>query len=209
MRHDFAVGRRAGPPLARTLSFASLALLSLLALAPEARSTSVERLEPAEVVSRARTIVWGDCVRVQPEWDEDRRRILTRVQLAPRELIKGEAAAVVELKLLGGELDGMAYVIHGMPRFREGGEYVVQATAPHPRSGVVVPVGLGQGVHVVERRAGRPARATRDLRDLQLVTPGVQGGAPGALEGEPLDDVLARLRGLVAAERTRAGGAGR
>lgn len=185
-----------------------LALLAAAALvvalpARPAFSTSVEALSPEELVERAQTIVWGDCISVRPEWNRARTKILTRVQLASREVLKGDRAPTVELLLPGGELDGMAYVIHGMPRFREGQEAVVHVTAAHATSGVRLPVGLGQGVHTVERAGARPI-VRRDLRDLNFVIRGQPGGLQGGIDEEPLDDMLVRVRTLVTAQARRA-----
>lgn len=189
-----------------------LALLAAAALvvalpARPAFSTSVEALSPEELVERAQTIVWGDCISVRPEWNRNRTKILTRVQLASREVLKGERAPTVEVLLPGGELDGMAYVIHGMPRFRQGQEAIVHLTAPHAATGIRVPVGLGQGVHTVVRVGARPL-VRRDMRDLNLVLRGQPGGLQGGLDEEPLDDMLIRVRSLVTdlARRAPAGG---
>ncbi len=189
-----------------------LALLAAAALvvavpARPAYSTSVEPLSAEELVDHAQTIVWGDCISVRTEWNRERTKILTRVQLASREVLKGDRAPTVELLLPGGELDGMAYVIHGMPRFREGQEAVVHVTAPHATSGIRLPVGLGQGVHTVERTGAQPV-VRRDLRDLNFVVRGQPGGLQGGVDEEPLEDMLVRVRGLVTelARRAPAGG---
>lgn len=185
------------PPL-RALLAATVAALVILWTSP-ARSTSVEQLDRAQVVERAAAILWGDCTSVEAEWDESRTRIFTRVRIVPREVLKGDRQlAALELKLPGGERDGKVYVVHGMPRFQPGQELVLCASAPHPKSGVRVPIGLGQGVWQVERRAGAAGLARRDTRELMLMTPGARGGRSGALEELPLSELLERLRGEVA-----------
>lgn len=182
----------------------ALVATALLSLWPlwEARSTTVEALSPEDLVARADAIVWGDVVQVRAA--REGKRIYTLVEVAPRETLKGQPAATVSLKLPGGEVDGVVSVFHGMPRFSLGEEVVLHATAAHPRSGVRVPVGLGQGVHHVLRPAHGPAVATRDTRDLFLVTPGAAGVQTGARDEVALDDLLAELRAEVA--RQRAGG---
>jgi hypothetical protein len=187
----------------------ALAAALLLSLWPlvEARSTTVEAISEEELVTRAEAIVWGDVVQVRAAWEG--RRIYTQVEVAPRETLKGQPAATVTLKLPGGEVDGVASVIHGMPRFRMGEEVVVHATAAHARSGVRVPVGLGQGVHHVLRPAHGQPTATRDTRDLHLVMPGVAGAQAGAREEVALDDLLGRIRAEVARQQQRGNGGGR
>ncbi|MCO5169303.1 MAG: hypothetical protein M9894_23410 [Planctomycetes bacterium] len=178
-------------------------LLLLAALWPlgEARSTTVEALEPEDLVARAEAIVWGDVVSVRADWDERRARIYTHVEVAPRETLKGQPAPTVTLKLPGGEVDGVVSVFHGMPRFRLGEEVVLHVTSPHARTGVRLPVGLGQGVHRVLRPGHGPAVATRDTRELHLVRPGVAGGQPGGRDARPLDDLLQTIRAEVARQR--------
>ncbi|MBX3465770.1 MAG: hypothetical protein KF878_02595 [Planctomycetes bacterium] len=189
------------PPARRALG---CALVLALAFWPtgEARSTTVEALEPEDLVARAEAIVWGDVVAVRADWDERRTRIYTHVEVAPRETLKGGPAPTVALKLPGGEVDGVVSVVHGVPRFRPGEEVVLHVTAAHARSGVRVPVGLGQGLHRVVRPGHGPAIATRDTRDLHLARPGVAGVQPGARDARPLDDLLQAIRGEVARQAT-------
>ena len=184
-----------------------LLLLSVL-LATPAWSTSVERLDHAQLVEHASTIFWGRCLEVRCEWNAERTQIFTVARFAPSAVLKGERQAVVELKVPGGRLDGKAYVIHGMPTFTAGEEAVVYVTRPHSKSGVCVPVGLGQGYYKVDRtgRDGRPAVARRDTRDLNLVDPDdPQGAGPGRVEHLPLDRLLERVRAEVERQRRASG----
>lgn len=180
-----------------------LGVLPLVVLWPvPARSTSVEALDEAAIVERSAAILWGDCRSVETEWDEGHTRIYTRVRFVPREVLKGDKQlSELELKLPGGERDGMAYVVHGMPRFEPGQEVVLCASQRHAASGVAVPVGLSQGVWRVRRQAGADGTARRDTRELQLVEPGVRGGRNGVVEEVPLSSLLERLREQVRRQR--------
>jgi hypothetical protein len=53
------------------------------------------------------------------------RMIFTLVTLAPLSVAKGAAGGNIELLVAGGEIDGRGVVVHGMPTFELGGEYVV------------------------------------------------------------------------------------
>lgn len=183
-----------------------LAAAAALALLPASgRSTTVERLTPEELVARSAAIVWGDVVSVRAEQAANGKGIFTHVEVAPRETLKGAPAPLESLKLPGGEVGDVAYVVHGVPRFRTGEEVVLLVTDAHPRSGVRVPVGLGQGVHRVSRPAHGPPIAARDTRDLHLVLPGVAGAQPGAREEVVLDDLLRGLRDEVARQAASGG----
>lgn len=180
-----------------------LALAVVLLPLSSARSTTVEELTSAELVARSELIVWGDVVSVRSGWDDRRTRIFTQVEVTSREALKGDVTRVT-LKLPGGEADGLVSVIHGMPQFREGEEVVVHLSGRHPRSGVRVPIGLGQGVHRVLRPASGPVMAARDTRELHLVRPGVAGGQPGTTSEVELETLLRSIRDEVA--RQGAGG---
>lgn len=181
----------------------TLALAIVLLPLSSARSTTVEELDPTELVARSETIVWGDVVSVRSGWDDRHTRIFTHVEVTSREALKGDGARLT-LKLPGGEADGLVSVIHGMPQFREGEEVVLHLTARHPRSGVCLPVGLGQGVYRVLRPAHGAVTAARDTRELHLVRPGVTGAQPGASTEVELETLLRSIRDEVA--RQRAGG---
>ncbi|MCA8921706.1 MAG: hypothetical protein KDD82_07830 [Planctomycetes bacterium] len=174
----------------------------LTSLPGAARSTTVEALDEDALLERSACVFWGDCLEARPEWSADRQRIYTRVRFAPREVLKGDPAPLVELLIPGGELEGKAYVIHGMPTIRAGSEVVLFASHPHPKSKVCVPVGLGQGVYFVNRRAD-VAQARRDTRDLRVLAQGEARSRPGKLEVVELDALLGRLRSKVRGGRPR------
>lgn len=180
-----------------------LALAVVLLPLSSARSTTVEELTAADLVARSEIIVWGDVVSVRSGWDERHTRIFTHVEVTSREALKGDVA-LVTLKLPGGEADGLVSVIHGMPQFRQGEEVVLHLTERHPRSGVRLPVGLGQGVHRVLRPAHGAPTATRDTRELHLVRPGVASGHAGTSTEVELEPLLRSIRDEVA--RQAAGG---
>ena len=179
-----------------------LALLALLALPQRSDSTVVEALDHASMVERSASILWGDCVEVSSEYTADRERIVTRVTMAPREVLKGEDQALVEVTFPGGTVGDRTYVIHGMPSFRQGQEVVVYLSEEAQASGVRVPMGLSQGFYTVDR-TGTAAMAVRDLRGVTLVGPSegrgsLSSASHGELEQLPLDDLLSAIRAEVA-----------
>jgi len=182
---------------------ACLAILAVLLFAQPGEPTAVKKLDDSGLVSNATTIFHGDCLKVEPEWDRSGKRIYTRVTFAPREVLKGTNQATVELLLPGGRMDGKAYVLHGIPTFTRGEEAVVYASARHKRSGICVPVGLGQGVFRVKRSAkGRVApRATRDTRDLLVVDMKKRSAKKGKRETRDLGTLLRDVRSEVTRQR--------
>lgn len=175
-------------------------LFALLAVPQGARSTTVAQLEFGELVEGAERVFHGTCIDLRVEWSPDGRRLFTRATFANHEALKGEDDARAELVLPGGARDGKVLVIHGMPRFAPGDEVVLFATAAHPRSGVRVPVGLGQGVYRVYRFPDGRQLARRDTRGLQLARRGGERVA-GGVDAMSLPDLTGRIRAEVARRR--------
>lgn len=185
------------------------ALCAALLLSLPASGTAVKKLTEAELISAAKLIGHVECVSTSPEWCAEGRRIFTRVRFSVRSMLKGDPELRdIEVLLPGGERDGMSYAIHGMPRFEPGEEVVLFLTAEHPKSGICLPVGLGQGLYRIRRQAGKEPEALRDTRDLLLVEEraeqrGERGdkqtrsGQAGALERVGLEQLLSEVRAEV------------
>lgn len=183
-----------------------LALVACCLVASPASATAVKELSDAELVANAKLIGRVECVATSTEWCAAGKRILTRVRFVVREVYKGDAQLRdLEILLPGGERDGLSYAVHGIPQFREGEEAVIFLTGQHPKSKICLPVGLGQGLYRVHRRAGKPAEAVRDTRGLLLVGEGKQKPRPGKLERVDLDELLAEVRAEVAKQRAARG----
>jgi hypothetical protein len=158
-----------------------------------APASTVEPLTLDGLVRNAERVVHGDVASVRVELGRDRRP-LTIVEIAPRETLKG-AQGMLVLRLPGGEVNGVAMIVHGMPAFRRGEEVVVAATAPHERSGVRVPVGLALGKWSV----GRDGIARREVGAIDVARERGRAG-PQPRAQEPLDELLRELRAAVARE---------
>ena len=113
--------------------------------------------------------------------------------------------ALIVLKIPGGVLDGRAYVVHGMPKFKPGEELVVFCTPPHQRTGVCVPTGLAQGLYSVDRSSATGPKVKRDTRHLNLVELKHKKArsVPGKTESLSLDDLLRQIRSEVALQHAK------
>ena len=183
--------------------------LLLIALAGHAEGTTVTRFDLGELTDSAASIFVGTCIRVDVEWIDG--RIHSRYLFSASEIVKGESTAPARLEVIlpGGELDGRAQYVAGMPRFEPGEETVLFLTADNA-AGHAWPVGLGQGKFDVRREGqsdGRP-RVYRQLTGINLVnpTPALTAksttdhlAVPGSDGGVDLDDFLSQVRALLPA----------
>jgi len=172
-------------------------LLATLLLATPAQATAVKKLSDAELVRDAKLIARAECLSVSTEWCRQRKRILTRIRFTVTATLKGSERTSLEVLLPGGQRDGLSYVVHGMPEFRPGEEVILFLTGAHKKSGICVPVGLGQGLYRIKRENGKKALAVRDTRSLLLVESG-KSPSKGRLERLDLDDLLATVKSEVA-----------
>jgi hypothetical protein len=172
----------------------SLAAAGLLALGSPARAATVVPLTLEEMERMASDVCVGTVEHTEAAWDEDHRRIETRVRLRVESRLKGSPGDTLMLVVPGGVVGEIGMRVPGAPGFRRG-ERVLLLAEPG-RAGSVRPVGLFQGrlrirhdpargVDLVE--APGPAWAA----DGAPIPPGSPpSGRPPALE---LDEVLRRL----------------
>lgn len=176
------------------------ALLATLLLATPAQATAVKKLSDADLVRDAKLIARAECLSISTEWGPERKRIFTRIRFSVSATLKGSERTALEVLLPGGERDGLSYVVHGMPEFRPGEEVVLFLTGAHKKSGICVPVGLGQGLYRIKRERGKKAAAVRDTRSLLLVESG-KTPRKGRLERLDLDELLTTVKAEVARQK--------
>jgi len=190
----------------RRTSLAALALPFLLAA--RVAAMTVLPLDLPELTGRADRIFVGRVERVESGRDAHGLPA-TWTTFAVVEKLKGTPPEHVTLKQLGASLGGAAAVVPhpGLPRYRPG-ESVVLFVHPDSALGFTSPVGLGQGCFRV-RAADGAAVAENDVGNRNLAPDAGaarrRGAAPPNAAGTPaatplaLDDLLARVRALVAA----------
>lgn len=101
-------------------------LAAALLLAATVPATTFERVSIAELTRRARRVCAVECDSCRAERDPDSGVVFTHVRLRLLEDLKGRSArSVIELRIAGGEADGVKFVVPGMPRFRPGEESVL------------------------------------------------------------------------------------
>lgn len=153
----------------------------------DAQASAFVRLDLATLDARADEIFVGTVERVSARFvSADRRGIVTDVTLrCDRQVLGVRAGDRLVVRHLGGEVEGRGQRVFGEASFTVGEQVLLFASK---RGGAYWPVGMAQGaLHVRRDDAGLP-RVRIDLGGAELVL-----GSGPAVEGRPLDDVVAEL----------------
>lgn len=127
----------------------------LLVCCQPAAATSVLPLSLQQMADVAEVIFHGKTISNEVRLDEASGRVATYTRFEVIEVIKGTVETTHTIKQIGGQLPGSQYrqVIHGVPRFGVGQEYVV--FLPKASSlGFSSPIGLSQGKFDIHRQGG-------------------------------------------------------
>jgi hypothetical protein len=181
-----------GAPLALVLSL-------VLAAVTQASPTTFAKVSLEQLSSAAPLIVRARCQ--GSIVSAVRGEIWTITSFEVREVWKGNAPAVVRVRLLGGRTAEMTSHVEGVPRFRAG-EDVVLFLAPLRRGDYSV-AGWAQGTFRIQRgAAGASLMVTQDTASFSpaAFAGGVagRGGDGGAVRGLPLEEFRRRVRELLA-----------
>lgn len=113
-----------------------LALVTLICAAP-LPATTFENVTTAELARRSERVAVVKCESCRAERDRHSGLVFTHVRLTLLEDLKGQSAgSTLELRLIGGEADGVRTVVVGMPVFCVGEECILllgkRNAAGHP-----------------------------------------------------------------------------
>ena len=192
------------PNLVATPLFMILLFCSLQAAATSVLPVSLQRMaQTAEMIFHGTAI--GNEVRL----DQASGRVATYTSFKVIEVIKGNPGATHTIKQIGGQLPGsnVRLVIHGVPRFAVGEEYVI--FLPKASSlGFASPIGLSQGKFDIRKLNGQAVVTDgRALAAEMKTTPQLDlPDTPSAIVADPtpdqpatmhLTDFLITVRGMV------------
>ena len=154
------------PRLVKIPIFLILLLCSLQAAATSVLPVSLQRMAAtAEIIFHGTAI--GNEVRLDPTSG----RVATFTTFEIIETIKGKVAATHTIKQIGGQLPGsnVRLVIHGVPKFTAGQEYVV--FLPKASSlGFASPIGLSQGKFDIRKLNGESLVSNGRVPGAQMKT---------------------------------------
>ncbi|MFN0206930.1 MAG: hypothetical protein ACKVS6_11560 [Planctomycetota bacterium] len=144
--------------------------VALLIFAKTAGGTTVERLSLSEITSRAARIVELR-IREIATLRDAKNRILTRYRAEILTNLKGVESKDIEWTSPGGTMGDETLIIPGIPNFSLHEEAILFLSEPS-RSGIVVPIGLGQGAFRARFDTKRKKAIVKpDLAGLELLDP--------------------------------------
>jgi hypothetical protein len=177
--------------LAATPMFLILLFCSLHAAATSVLPVSLQRM-----AKTAETIFHGTAIGNEVRLDQASGRVATYTSFKVIEVIKGNPGEIHTIKQIGGQLPGsnVRQVIHGVPRFAVGEEYVI--FLPKASSlGFASPIGLSQGKFDIRKRNGQAVVTNR--RQLAALEKSTSQHAlpnvPSAITADPMPDQPATM----------------
>jgi hypothetical protein len=179
--------------------------LFTLVCSRQALATSVLPVSLQRMAATAELVFHGRAISNEVKLDQVSGRVATFTTFEVIEPVKGDAGPFHTIKQIGGQLPGssMRQVIHGVPRFSIGEEYVV--FLPKASSlGFASPIGLAQGKFKVSRRDGesvvngrRALAAVSDATDQSGLMSTPTAFSTGHPDSARLPDFLQAVRGMI------------
>ncbi len=140
--------------------------LALLLAAP-AGATIVKALSVKEMSTVADVIVVGEVVDQRTFWNDEKTRIYTVTRVRVSEALKGTSeGAEIEIRQIGGTLDGLTQSIVGNAKLAKGEEVLVFLDRDDQKPLHYV-IGMAQGKFSIDRSSG-VARVVRSMEGLAL-----------------------------------------
>ncbi len=144
-----------------------LSILTLLLLAGTAQATIVKSLNLEQMTKAADVIVVGEVLARTSAWNEEKTRIYTVTRIRVAEALKGSSGGdEIEVRQIGGTVDGLTQSIVGNAKLKEG-EEVVLFLDQDERLPYHYVVGMAQGKFSIDR-SGKNPLVVRSLAGLAL-----------------------------------------
>lgn len=90
-------------------------------------AAQVKEMTPAQLVERSEVVAVGKVTRMKAEWTPNKTRIVTRVEVAVDEYLKGNTGGTITILSPGGEIDGVGEWYSHTARFTKDEDVVVFA----------------------------------------------------------------------------------
>jgi hypothetical protein len=83
-------------------------------------ATTLRQVDTRELTLESQDIVIGQVQDTRAHWNDAHTKIVTDVIVSVNQSLKGNAAGLITLTQLGGEVDGVRYDVPGCPTFHKG-----------------------------------------------------------------------------------------
>lgn len=135
-----------------------LAIALGCALASSARATSLVRMTLSQLAQASSTIVEGEVVLQEAQWNSSHTRIMTYTTVRLEKALKGQAPSTLTIEQLGGTIGNFHVHVPGTAFLRPQGQYVLFLEAVAGKPQTYHTVGMMQGAFRVYREgnSGRP-----------------------------------------------------
>ena len=170
-------------------------VVALLVVASVANASVVIPLSVEQLAQKAAVVVRGRVTAHHADWTRG-GRIVTTTTVAVTAALKGQPAATVEVRSLGGLVGGVGQQVAGEVHFADGEEVVVFLRPTGLKGGSYAVVGMAQGKFAVATSA-QGQLATQNLEGLGFVDEPGQPAVERKAEPVPLSDLEARIRRAV------------
>jgi hypothetical protein len=171
----------------------------LLPWIPLARAASLIPMYLDDLTAESQTVVYGRVAAARAEWDDEHDWIYTVYTVEAAQYLKGQLGPTFELVEPGGERDGMAMLVEGVPVFKTGQDAVLFVwTDPQGRHQVT---GFEQGAVGIETDAATGARIASRAIPLGSARAADKTISNLQATGRPLAQLLDQVRASVASTR--------
>lgn len=138
-------------------------LLALLTFVTPSLASTLKGISTYELIQEADLIIEATPVFAESQWQSG--RIFTRYTMQVEEYFFGDGAATIEVELLGGEINGIAQSVSGVPRLALGTTRLL-FLRKHPQGLRFTPIQLGLGVYDFDQTRKAWTPNTADLNVL-------------------------------------------
>ena len=169
--------------------------IALLVAAP-ASATLVRAVPMRTLAAQADVVVRGHVLDSESLYDPVFRRVYTHTRVAVLETLAGHTprTSVIEVRQIGGMLDGVESRVVGTAKLGMGTEVVLFTRTDGAHHYLM---GMAQGAYAVDRRAQGPATLHRETGDLRIAPPFGPAAklAPDRLTLDTLREYVDAIRG--------------
>jgi hypothetical protein len=175
----------------------------------DASATMLEVWDTAKLTQESKSVQIGEVTSRYSSWDPEKKMIYTYVNLRVDQTLKGKPAQEVQIRLPGGEADGIRMIVHGVASF--GNQERAVVFLQNDADGAPVVVGMAQGKYRIIRNkaTGEETAVFQKPENLEFYTRGLSGQSRHVVSAPverrvPLRLLIEEIQSAIRAEGTAA-----